>query len=181
MPAPHVTSPDYPLLRVASELIESEYLRPEIRFKGNAYGTHCTYQSLTRQLMLTSYRDPHITRTMEIFQGTRDYVAGAPWVQADVDRAVIATAKSEFTPIRPGDATGRALSRHLSGYSDDMQQAHYDLLRGARVEPVREAALRALDSGMPLSSLCVAANRSAIESSKASWQGRPIAILDIRR
>jgi Zn-dependent M16 (insulinase) family peptidase len=181
MPAPHVTSPDFALLRLAAELVESEFLRPEVRFKGNAYGATCTYQALSRQMLFGSYRDPHIARTIHVFEGIRNYVASATWTQIDVNRAIIATAKSEFTPIRPGDATGRALSWHLSGYSPEIQQAHYDALKGAQVETVRDAMLRALDNGLTQSTLCVASNRNALNESNATWRGSPLTITDIRR
>ena len=66
----------------------------EIRFKGNAYGAWFTYSPLDATLYQASYRDPHVARTLNVFAQTVDYVKQVEWTQTDIDRAIIATAKT---------------------------------------------------------------------------------------
>ena len=78
-----------------------DYILSEIRLKGNAYGAWLTYDPRGRILYFGSYRDPHVARTLDVFDGVMDFARQANWTQTDIDRAIIATAKNEERPIRP--------------------------------------------------------------------------------
>ena len=101
LPAPPATDPAEAPLRVGAHLIRMDYLLPEVRFKGNAYGASFSYDPRASRAAFGSYRDPHVARTLGVFDATDRYVAEAEWSQLDIDRAIIATAKGDFRPIRP--------------------------------------------------------------------------------
>ena len=46
IPAPHYSHPDSELLTIGSHILENDYILPEIRFKGNAYGFHFSVQPI---------------------------------------------------------------------------------------------------------------------------------------
>ena len=60
MPAPHLAHPDVPLLNLGLYLARFDYMLPEIRLKGNAYGAGVRYSSATNTISLSSFRDPKI-------------------------------------------------------------------------------------------------------------------------
>ena len=122
MPAPHYSDPDSTLLTIGAHLIRLDYILSEIRFKGNAYGARFTYSPYDAVLCQSSYRDPHVARTINVFEQTVDYVKQVAWTQTDIDRAIIATAKDGEKPIRPSQAASDALSQHLVGQTREMRE-----------------------------------------------------------
>ena len=163
MPAPHFSQPEAVPLEVAAHVVNLDWILPEIRFKGNAYGAWFRYDSLNGTLGLGSYRDPHVTHTLDVFARTRDYVAGAAWSETDVGRAVIAVAKRGFTPLRPRPATGLALQRHLAGITPEMREARHERLKATTAAEVKRAVELALEAGLPRSAVCVVSSREKLE------------------
>ena len=68
MPAPHYSHPDSVPLAIGSHILLFDYLLPEIRLKGNAYGAGFTYNPLDALLYQCSQFDPHIARTLDVFR-----------------------------------------------------------------------------------------------------------------
>ena len=75
------THPDSPALLVLSRLLRSEYLLKELREKGGAYGGGASFDTAAGGLPMTSYRDPHIARTYQVFRDARVFSI-APWESA---------------------------------------------------------------------------------------------------
>jgi len=179
MPAPHHAHPDEPLLAVAAHLVRMDYILNEIRFKGNAYGAQFNYSPFQRKITLSSYNDPHVTRTLNIFAGVQDFVQHVAWSQFDIDRAIIATAKDQERPIRPAAATGTALQRHLAGITPESREDRFARLKLATPAEVRRAMLAALEAGLPQAAVCVVASRKRLEQANAEAPHAPLAITDI--
>jgi Zn-dependent M16 (insulinase) family peptidase len=179
MAAPRLGHPDSAALAIGAHLVRFEYLLSEIRLKGNAYGAAMSYNPLAGTLFLTSFRDPHITRTLDIFAGTPQFARAAPWTQADVDRAIIGVAKQDERPLRPGEATGEALTRHLTGMSTEVRNRYH----AARLEvtPVaaRQALLSVLEAGLATGPVCVVADRGKLEEANTTAKAGQIEITDV--
>jgi Zn-dependent M16 (insulinase) family peptidase len=179
LPAPPLCHPAEPLLTLGTNLVSREYLLPEIRFKGNAYGTWCRYQPLGQTIDLGSHADPHVARTLEVFAKIRDYVSGASWSQADVDRTIISTAKHEQQPIRPGRATELALHDHLIGFTPELRRARYERTLSATPEAIKQAFLSIWETSFPKGAICVVSNRRKLEEANLRMPGRELAIQNI--
>lgn len=172
MPAPRYTHPDSPFLSVGAHLVTTAYLLPEVRFRGAAYGGSFSYDALSGEIALLSWQDPHVVRTLGVFDATEAYVRQAPWVQVDVDRAIIATLKDGEQPIRPAEATGMALHRHIAGLTPEMRDARHAMTLSATPEGVRRAIMDALEEGRAQSSVCVVAGRSMLEEANRELRDR---------
>lgn len=180
LPAPHMSHPDEPLLAVGAHLVAMDHLLPEIRLKGNAYGAGFVHQPLAGLFQLTSFRDPRLAETIEVFRRTADFVRQAPWTQADIDRGVIAVAKRDEKPLRPGEATGVALARHAAGNTFERRAARRRRLLQATPEEVRRALLEAIEAGLPRAAICVMAARPRLESARdALGAGTTMTIEDV--
>lgn len=179
MPAPHFSSPDEPLMVLGSHLVRLDYMLSEIRLKGNAYGAWFNYDSLGSTLLMGSYNDPHVERTLDVFAGVRDWVAKADWTQTQIDSAIIGTAKDDERPIRPEDATDTAMFRHLAGITPALRDDRSRRMRGATAPQVKRAMLAALEQNLPHSSICVMASRERLGAANKEMPGRELEITDV--
>jgi Zn-dependent M16 (insulinase) family peptidase len=138
-----------------------------------------SYNPLAGTLFLTSFRDPHITRTLDIFAGTPEFVRTARWSQRDVDRAIIGAAKQDERPLRPAEATGEALTRHLAGMTPDVRNRYHAARMEVTPATAREALSRTLEEGLAASSICVVADRLKLEEARRTSGARQITITDV--
>ena len=166
LPALHYTDPDAMLLRVGSTLVSSNYILPELRFKGNAYGAGLAYASGGSRLYFSSYRDPHIAETIAVYRHALDYVKGIRWTQEEIDNTVITIAKSEEIPFRPAATASIALTYRLTKTSEDFRQRQWSTLLSATPEKVRDVLVHVLEAGLPHASGCIAASAEMLEAAR---------------
>ncbi|MBU1910737.1 MAG: insulinase family protein [Verrucomicrobia bacterium] len=178
LPAPHCSDPDEPLLALAAHLVAFDYILPEIRFKGNAYGAGCRHDPFLGTLAFSSFRDPHVARTIEVFGNTAKFVRQAPWSRTDLDRAVIGKARDDLKPIRPAEATGLSLHRWLAGLTPERRAERYRRRRQATPEEVRRAMLDSLEAGRARGAVCVMAGREKLEEANRQMSS-PLSIEDV--
>ena len=178
MPAPHYSHPDSTLLTIGAHLIRLDYILSEIRFKGNAYGARFTYSPFDAVLSQSSYRDPHVARTINVFEQTVDYVKQVEWTQTDIDRAIIATAKDGEKPIRPSQAASGALSQYLVGQTREMREERYAQLRRATPTEVKRALLQLLEENADKAAVCAVSSREKLEAANSEL-AQPLVIEDI--
>ena len=178
MPAPHYSHPDSTLLTIGAHLVRLDYILSEIRFKGNAYGARFTYSPSDGMLCQSSFRDPHVARTINVFEQTVDYVKAVEWTQTDIDRAIIATAKDGERPIRPSHAASSALSQHLAGQTREMREERYAELRRATPGEVKRALLQLFEENRDKASVCAVSSREKLEAANQEL-AQPLIIEDI--
>ncbi|MDI6774397.1 MAG: insulinase family protein [Verrucomicrobiota bacterium] len=181
MPAPHFSHPDEPLLALGAHLVNHDYMLSEIRLKGAAYGAGFRYDGFGETIAMWSYNDPHITRTLHVYEKVLDHVRAAAWSQTDVNRAIIATAKQDERPIRPGAATGAALMRRLAGLTPALREQRYARLKEATPAEVKRALVAALEANLARSAVCVTASREKLEAANREMKDKPLTIEDILR
>ena len=179
LPAPRYGEPDAAAFAVGCHILRFDYLLSEIRLKGNAYGAWANYQPLNGFLQLGSYRDPHIARTLDVLARTPDFVRASAWSQTDIDRAIIGVAKNEEKPIRPGDATGDALVRHLTGITDARRETTYAALLAVTPASVKRVLERVLAAELARAPLCVVASREKLEAANRELGDRRLTITDV--
>ncbi len=179
MPAPHASHPDETLLAVGAHLVTMDYMLPEIRFKGHAYGAGCSYQPLDGALLLSAYRDPGIRETIETYRRVAEYVRRVAWTQVDIDRGIIGVARRDEKPLRPSEATSVALSRHTTGNSYERRRARRRHLLQATPDEVRRATLAALEAGLPRAALCVMSGRAQLEAANKHLGDQPLTIRNV--
>ena len=178
MPAPHYSHPDSTLLTIGAHLIRLDYILSEIRFKGNAYGARFSYSPYESVLCQSSFRDPHVARTINVFEQTVNYVKQVEWTQTDIDRAIIATAKDGERPIRPSFAAREALSQHLVGQTREMREERYAQLRRATPAEVKRALLQLLEENGDKAAVCAVSSREKLEAANSEL-AQPLVIEDI--
>jgi len=179
VPAPHASQPEAPLLALTTALLRVDYMVGELRLQGNAYGASCQYFDLGSAIALWTYADPHITRTLRVFAGLPGYVRKAGWTQTEIDRAIITTAKDDFTPVRPEFATAAALEYHRTGRTREYREERYARLLSATPGQVRRALLDALEENFARAPVCVVSSREKLDQANREMPDQPLAIQDM--
>ena len=164
IPAPHDSHPDSALLTIGSHILGNDYMLPEIRFKGNAYGFYFSYNPFESLIYQGSQFDPHVARTLDVFARTVDYVKQTEWTQTDIDRAIIAKSTDYQKTVRPSQAAADALTHHLTGQTREIFEEKYAELRRATPKEVKRAMLETLEEGRDKASICVVASREKLET-----------------
>ncbi|MDT8391455.1 MAG: insulinase family protein [Lentisphaeria bacterium] len=177
LPARHSSDPESSLLSLAMAMLRVDYMVSECRFKGNAYGANCSYDG--RSINLSTYADPHVKRTLDVFQGLVDYVRLVPWTDVEVTRGMISTAKSVIRPIRPEDATASALTAWITGETHAVRRERYRVLREATPGHLKAVLLDVLESGFQNAPVAVLSNRDKLEKANAELGENALVLTDL--
>ena len=164
MPAPHYAHPDSALLTIGSHILENDYMLPEIRFKGNAYGFRFSYNPFESLIHQGSERDPHVARTLDVFARTIDYVKQTAWTQVDIDRAIIAKSSDYLKTVRPSQASTDAIWHYVKAQTHEVIEEKYAQLQRATPKEVKRALLQTLEENSDKASICVVASREKLEA-----------------
>ena len=113
--------PDAPALAIISKLLRSLYLHREIREKGGAYGGFASYNYDEGFFSFGSYRDPHITRTLDVYRNACVYVMDGSYTDNDIKEAILQVCSDIDKPETPGPASIKAFYRSITGLTDQMR------------------------------------------------------------
>ena len=178
MPAPHYSHPDSVLLTIGSHILWYDYIFPEIRLKGNAYGCDLAYNPFESLLYQGSQYDPHVARTLDVFTQTVDYVKQTEWTQTEIDRAIIAKSTDYQKTVRPSQASTDAIWHYIKGQTHEVVEEKYAQLRRATPKEVKRALLETLEKNRDNASICVIASREKLEAENQKMD-HPLVIEDI--
>ena len=178
MPAPHYAHPDSGLLTIGAHILETDYMLPEIRFKGNAYGFRFSYNPFESLIHQGSEFDPHVARTLDVFARTVDYVKQTEWTQVDIDRAIIAKSSDYLQTVRPNQASTDAIWHYVKGQTHEVVEEKYAQLRRATPKEVKRALLQVLEKNQDKAPICVIASREKLETENKKMD-QPLVIEDI--
>jgi presequence protease len=127
-------------LKIAANIIGLNYLHPEIREKGGAYGGGASYSTLTGILGFSSYRDPHFLRTVNIFDNVCEYLKSENINSRTVDEfkiKILGEIDNQGTSV---DNAVNDYFMELSCLTPQMNQAYKNSIFTATPEDVIEAA-----------------------------------------
>jgi Zn-dependent M16 (insulinase) family peptidase len=117
---------DAPALSVISKILRSMYLHREIREKGGAYGGFATYNSEDGIFSFGSYRDPHISATLKVYDGAAAFINSGHFVDEDVKEAILQVCSGIDRPDPPGPAAQKAFYRKIVSLSDEARKVFKD-------------------------------------------------------
>lgn len=124
--APTYTHPHAPIFKVFSHILSHKYLHTEIREKGGAYGGACSYSSLQEYLSLTSYRDPHLKETYDVYDGLIKWLDEFPLTQQEIDEGIVQTVADLDAPSTPADDAIDDYYHQLQGLTPSIRQQFRD-------------------------------------------------------
>lgn len=104
------------------------YLWERVRMRGGAYGGFATFNPYTGTFAQASYRDPNLLNTLEVYDGTADYLRQLNIDGHEVTKTIIGVIGTMDAYQLP-DAKGyTSLTRHILGITDSYRQQKRDEL-----------------------------------------------------
>ena len=119
---------------VVARHLRTSYLWDKVRVQGGAYGAFSVLDRLTGHLVLGSYRDPNLERTLRIFDGAAEAVRNLRLDADELERAIIGSI-GELDAYQLPDAKGyTSLARTLSGVDEADLQALREQVLGVTAQ-----------------------------------------------
>ncbi|MDR1142420.1 MAG: insulinase family protein [Planctomycetaceae bacterium] len=159
---------------VLTNILRTGYLWNNIRVQGGAYGGGFSVDR-SGVFSLWSYRDPHLKRTVDIYEGVADYLEKLELSDEELTKAIIATIGSLDKPLTPADKGNRIAAMQLSGLTQEDIQRERDEVLSTTVEDLRKFALM-FREGMKQNNICVFGNEEKLKEDKNLFKNtiRPI-------
>lgn len=165
------THPDAPALLALAKLLRGEYLHREIRERGGAYGGFGVYRYEAGILAMLSYRDPHITRSFQVYDQALDAMLAISDAQK-IKEAILGAA-ADIDPLLSPDSRGRVPFFALAnGYTTALRQAFKARLLSLTAADLHRVAQTYLSQP---AALAVLSNQSKIEQANLELP-QPLAI-----
>ncbi|MCP4757218.1 MAG: peptidase M16 [Proteobacteria bacterium] len=162
---------DSPALLVLTNLVRSCYLHGEIREKGGAYGGMAGYNTDEGILSLLSYRDPHLARTISIYQDTLSWLKNGSFSDLDVDETILQTCSNMDTPMSPA---GKAMMNYISDRKGKTRELR-EYFRAGVLKCTRDDLIRVgskyLDSRPSLAAIT---SEEIVKRDESSMKDRPL-------
>lgn len=126
-------------LEVLKVIFSYDYLWIRVRVTGGAYGSMCGF-SRNGLGYFTSYRDPKLMETYEVYKQASAYVESFEADERDMTKYIIGAVAKLDNPMTPPTAGAFNFAAYLSGVTEeDLQQDRDDIL-GATPEKIRSLA-----------------------------------------
>ena len=151
-------------MHVLETILRYDYFWTKIRVQGGAYGAFTSFNR-NGMMYFGSYRDPNLTETLDVFNGTADYIGNFAASEREMDKYIIGTMSNIDTPLTPQMKGSAAATCWLRGITEaDRQQARDEILN-TRQKDVQALAGLVKDC-MDKNVLCVFGGQDKIQESQ---------------
>ena len=118
--------------------LNSTWIWEKVRVQGGAYGGFNTFDNYSGIMTFLSYRDPNVLSTLEVYDGTADFLRRLELSQAELTKSIIG-AIGDLDAYQLPDAKGyTSLVRRLLGVTDQRRQRFRDELLAASPEQFKD-------------------------------------------
>jgi len=152
-------------LEVLKVILSYGYLWNNVRVKGGAYGAMCGFSRLNGNSFFTSYRDPNLKETNEIYNGIYEYLRTFDADDRDMTKYVIGTISNIDRPLTPRAKGTNSLAAYMTGTTaEDLQKQRDDILEVSKddIRSLSEMIRAILDTG----NICVIGSENKIEENE---------------
>lgn len=112
-----------------NQLLSTGYLWEKVRVQGGAYGCYLSFDKVSGALVLTSYRDPNLVETIEVFDQIADFLENLEITKDEFEKLIIGTIGRLDGPMTTSQKSKLALNRYLAGVDyDDLDKRREELL-----------------------------------------------------
>lgn len=131
-------------LSVLSQLLTHNYLHPEIREKGGAYGAGASNGPIRGIFAFFGYRDPNPVNTLKVFENSGAWARDRTWSDRELDEAKLGIFQGLDAPMSVDEEGARYF---MSGVTDEMDQRWREQVLDVTAKDVNEVAQRFLVGG----------------------------------
>lgn len=155
-------------LYVLQSIFSYEYLWLNVRVKGGAYGCMCAF-ARSGNAYFTSYRDPNLMETYNIYKNAPEYVRTFDAEERDMTKYVIGAISRLDAPLSPSAEGAFSFAAYLMGITDEDLQRERDQVLAANASSIRDLAPyveAAVDGGL----ICAIGNEDKISAAKDNFK-----------
>jgi Zn-dependent M16 (insulinase) family peptidase len=146
---------------VLSKLLRAEFLHREIREKGGAYGGLASYNAEAGLFSMLSYRDPHILRTMDVYDQAIAWAVAGDFPEDSVKEAILAVFSDLDKPLSPAGTGAQEFANIRQGMTLEMRNRMRQHLLSVDAAALQRVAERYLLKGQ--SAISVLAGEAALQ------------------
>lgn len=155
-------------LSVLQTIFSYDYLWINVRVKGGAYGCMCAF-ARSGNGYFTSYRDPNLMETYDIYKNAAEYVRNFDADERDMTKYIIGAISRADAPLTPSAEGNFSYVAYLMGLTDeDLQKDRENILK-TDVNTIRSLApyIEAVtEDGV----ICAIGDEGKIESAKNNFK-----------
>ncbi len=163
------SSPDKAPLTLLGQLLTHNFLHPEVREKGGAYGASSAASPISGLFTMSSYRDPNPRNTFGIFEKAGMFARDKSWSARELEESKLGV----FQQLdAPASVNGEAGKEFMYSITEDMDQKMREQLLDVTAEDVRRVAQQYLvDLPGEQQSVCLLGEKKEwIGQDPQSWQ-----------
>ncbi len=108
---------------VLAKMLRADFLHREIREKGGAYGGMAGYNADGGLFSMLSYRDPHLERTLNVYQQAADWASQEKFSPEKIRESILTAFAELDRPLSPGSRGYREFIHQQQGLTHEMIQA----------------------------------------------------------
>ena len=168
------SDPDNAPLTVLARLLRAEFLHREIREKGGAYGGMAGHNSGAGLFSMLSYRDPHLERTLKVFDDAIVWVCSGQFESVAVEEAILAVFSDLDKPLSPAGLAAHEFACLRRSISLEMRNCFRQQLLKVDKSALIKVAERYLRDGR--SAVAVLAGESALKKANEGLGDKGLAI-----
>ncbi|KAJ5964427.1 uncharacterized protein N7479_004303 [Penicillium vulpinum] len=131
-------------LSVLSQLLTHNYLHPEIREKGGAYGAGASNGPIKGIFTFMSYRDPNPLNSLKVFKNSGIFARDRAWSEREIEEAKLGIFQGLDAPTSVNDEGARYF---MSGVTHEMDQRWREQVLDVTAKDVNAAAEKFLVNG----------------------------------
>lgn len=154
-------------LNVLQCIFSYDYLWIHVRVKGGAYGCMCSFNR-SGNAYLTSYRDPNLLETYDIYRKAPEYVKNFQADERDMTKYIIGAISKMDAPLTPSAEGNFSLVCFLMGLTDEDLQKTRDEVLQTTPEIIRGLA-GYVDAIVDHGVICAVGDEKKLESSKDAF------------
>ena len=151
-------------LEILKVILSYDYLWINLRVKGGAYGCMSGFKR-NGESFLVSYRDPHLKRTLEVYQGVPDYIRAFEADEREMTKYIIGTISNKDVPRTPQMQGSISKTAYFSNGTEDMLQKERNQILGAQKEDIQKLAAL-VEAVLSDDQICVVGSETAIEKAE---------------
>ena len=154
-------------MKILKMILSYDYLWLNIRVKGGAYGCMSSFLR-TGECYFTSYRDPNLAKTNQVYEGVPEYLRNFDPDERDMTKYIIGTFGSLDTPLYPEAKGSRSMAAYLEHLTYEDIQKERDEILNATKEDIRQLAVP-IEAVLSDDQICVIGNEQAIRSEEGMF------------
>ncbi len=151
-------------LQILKVILSYDYLWQNIRVKGGAYGCMSNFNRIGEGFFV-SYRDPHLLRTLEVYDKVVDYLQNFTVSERDMTKYIIGTMSNIDQPMTPVSKGERSMNLYMNKVSAEMIREERNQILDATQDDIRSLH-RVAEAVLKADQICVIGGEEKIEENK---------------